>query len=222
MVFLTRTLLVRRLSRRQKTKLYEASKWSHPLYGANNTPAEGQMKGLMKGLYPATRTREYLRQGIEFRDCVKVMTINYGTYDNMKDSHSGIRSVINMNLQQIRYTNPDVHIDLIENLTPSPYITFYLDSGEKFHVDVDGREQFEILTHLQRIIGKPKRLLAQETAKEEENPANFGQNFSRKCICEAEGQVPCSSKPSEPGNARALQGKNINMNPKKYVFGKED
>nr|XP_039249974.1 28S ribosomal protein S25, mitochondrial-like [Styela clava] len=222
MVFLTRALFVRRFSRQQKIKLKDLSQWSHPLYGSEQTPVEGRMKGLMKGLYPVTRTREYLRQGIVFRDCVKVMTINYGNYEDGENNHEGIRDVINMNLQQLRYSNPNVHIDLIENLTPTPYITFYLDSGDKFHVDVDGKEQFEILTHLQKVIGKPKRLLEQEMTKKDENPANFGRKFSRKCICEVEGQVPCSSKQLEPGYARALHGKNINLNPKKYVFGKEE
>lgn len=223
MVFLTTIRLARRLSRRQKIKIREASKWDHPLYGPDKTPPEGKMKGLMKGLYPVTRTREYLKQGIIFRDCVKVMTINHGTYENMKDSHEGITDVINMNVPQMRYLNPEVQIETLENITPTPYITFYLENGDFFHVDVDGKKQFEILSHLQKVIGKPKELLEQEIAEKASSSANFGSKFERKCICEVEGQVPCSSSPSYvPGCASALMGRKINFNPKKNPFGVDE
>lgn len=223
MVFLTALRFGKRLSRARKTKIFTASQWDHPLYGSQRTPPEGRMKGLMKGLYPVTRTREYLRQGIIFRDSVKVMTVNYGTYENaehLKESHKGVTDMILMNIPQMRYMNPDVQIETIENITPTPYITFYLDNGQFFHVDVDGKSQFEILSHLQKVIGKPKELIEQETAEETISPANFGSKFERKCICMVEGQVPCSALPNcTPGSVAPLRGRNINLNPKKNPFG---
>lgn len=181
------------------------------------------MKGLMKGLYPVTRTREYLGQGIVFRDCVRVMTVNYGTYAHSEEAHAGIKNVINMNLSQMRHANPEVQIEVFENVTPTPFVSFFLDSGDKFHIDVEGKEQFEILKHIQKVIGKPPQLIAKESAEEAKNPANFGEGYDRKCMCMVEGQVPCSRLPSStPGSSHPLHGKRINLNPKKYVFGKED
>lgn len=91
MVHRTAILMVRKLTRRARRQLFEDSKWDHPLYSADKTPAEGRMKGLMKGLYPVTRTKDYLNQGIVFRNCIEVLTINAGNYEDTQDAHTGIR-----------------------------------------------------------------------------------------------------------------------------------
>lgn len=84
--------------------------------------------------------------------------------------------MVRLNFTQLQYKNPDVQILCVRNLTPSPFLTFFLgklithylnvdkdainvlilDDGEKVHVDVEGMTQMEIVRHVQKVFGKPR------------------------------------------------------------------
>ena len=79
-------------------------------------------------------------------------------------------------------------------MTPSPFITCYLDKGKKVLFDVDGHTQEEIIERLNKTVGKDVETLVQEAKekdRKEDNPANFGMKCNQLCICHVEGQVPC-------------------------------
>uniref|UniRef100_A0A8C5Y8E8 Small ribosomal subunit protein mS25 n=1 Tax=Microcebus murinus TaxID=30608 RepID=A0A8C5Y8E8_MICMU len=78
----------------------------------------------MKGRFPVRRTLQYLGQGgVVFKDAVKVMTVNYNTHGERGE---GARKFVFFNVPQIQYRNPWVQIMLFKNMTPSPFLRFYL------------------------------------------------------------------------------------------------
>uniref|UniRef100_A0A5F9DQZ0 Small ribosomal subunit protein mS25 n=1 Tax=Oryctolagus cuniculus TaxID=9986 RepID=A0A5F9DQZ0_RABIT len=78
----------------------------------------------MKGRFPIRRTLQYLGQGnVVFKDSVKVMTVNYNTRGELGE---GARKFVFFNIPQIQYRNPWVQITMFKNMTPSPFLRFYL------------------------------------------------------------------------------------------------
>ena len=71
-----------------------------------------------------------------------------------------------------------------------------------------------------------RELIEQETKAIEDNPANFGENFKRKCICHIEGQVPCSSSDAllsfDKETRKTFGFKYRPLNIKKHPYGEED
>ncbi|XP_042195499.1 28S ribosomal protein S25, mitochondrial [Callorhinchus milii] len=147
----------------------------------------------MKGRFPVRRTLEYLRSGpVVLKPSVKVMTVNYNTHGELNE---GARKFVFFNIPQIQYKNPWVQIVMFKNMTPSPFLKFYLDNAEQVLVDVEGKTNKEIVQHVRTILGKTQEVLqAEEQAqKKQSHPAHFGPKkyCLRECICEVEGQVPC-------------------------------
>ncbi|XP_017360563.1 28S ribosomal protein S25, mitochondrial [Cebus imitator] len=147
----------------------------------------------MKGRFPIRRTLQYLNQGnVVFKDSVKVMTVNYNTRGELGE---GARKFVFFNIPQIQYKNPWVQIMMFKNMTPSPFLRFYLDSGEQVLVDVETKSNKEIMEHIRKILGKTEETLREEEEEKKQlsHPANFGPRkyCLRECICEVEGQVPC-------------------------------
>uniref|UniRef100_A0A8C8WGY2 Small ribosomal subunit protein mS25 n=1 Tax=Panthera leo TaxID=9689 RepID=A0A8C8WGY2_PANLE len=106
----------------------------------------------MKGRFPIRRTLQYLGQGdVVFKDSVKVMTVNYNTHGELGE---GARKFVFFNIPQIQYKNPWVQIIMFKNMTPSPFLRFYLDSGEQVLVDVETKSNKEIMEHVKKILGK--------------------------------------------------------------------
>ncbi|KAJ0041562.1 hypothetical protein NL108_013009, partial [Boleophthalmus pectinirostris] len=58
------------------------------------------------------------------------------------------------NIPQIQYQNPRVQIMMFKNMTPSPFLKFYLDDGEQVLVDVEGKDHKQISLHVKKILGK--------------------------------------------------------------------
>ncbi|KAK3540686.1 hypothetical protein QTP70_034673 [Hemibagrus guttatus] len=146
----------------------------------------------MKGRFPIRRTLEYLQKGeVVFKNTVKIMTVNYNTRGELSE---GARKFVFFSVPQIQYKNPWVQIMMFKNMTPSPFLRFYLDDGEQVLVDVEGKDYKEITQHVRKMLGKSDKVLqAEALAKmESSNPANFGPKkyFLRECISEVEGQVP--------------------------------
>ncbi|XP_034028618.1 28S ribosomal protein S25, mitochondrial [Thalassophryne amazonica] len=149
----------------------------------------------MKGPYPIRRTLQYLQKGdIIFKDRVKIMTVNYNTSGELGE---GARKFIFFTIPQIQYKNPWVQIMMFKNITPSPFLKFYLDDGEQVLVDVEGKDYRQISQHVKKILGKSQQMLQLEAQAKMQaaNPANFGPKkyCLRECICEVDGQVPCPS-----------------------------
>lgn len=160
----------------------------------------------MKGKFPLRRTLRYLERGnVYFRDTVKIVTINYNTSG---DSHKGARDFVFYNLPQLQYRNPNVQMQTFKNLTPSPFIRCFLNEGEELLIDIDSKSNTTIMDHVHKLLGKSEEILATERKAREKktNPANFGREFSRDCICQVPGQVPCPSVVPLP---EELRGKNI-------------
>ncbi|KAM9655396.1 small ribosomal subunit protein mS25 [Haliaeetus albicilla] len=147
----------------------------------------------MKGRFPIRRTLQYLGQGdVIFKSSVKVMTVNYNTAGELSE---GARKFVFFNIPQIQYKNPWVQIMLFRNMTPSPFLRFYLDNGEQVLVDVEDKTNKEITEHIKKILGKSKETLEKEERERKKlsHPATFGPKkyHLRECMCEIEGQVPC-------------------------------
>lgn len=174
-----------------------------------------------RGIAPIRRTINYLQANpLVFKDKVKIMTVNYNEKDvkahDMDDKfahHKGAQDFVFWNLPQIQYKNPNVQIAVMKNLTPSPFITCFLESGEKVYFDVDSQTNKEITNRLVKTLGKSEEVLAAEAlaSEKKDNPANFGVHSDRQCICQIPGQVPCPGLVPVPKHWRG-----------KYVYGDED
>ncbi|XP_076040561.1 mitochondrial ribosomal protein S25 [Oratosquilla oratoria] len=145
----------------------------------------------MKGKAPIRRTLQYLKSSrLEFKDSVKIFSINYNTYG---EHHDGARDFVFWHFPQLQYKNPGVQVVSFKNLTPTPFIRIYLEDGEEVLVDIDSKSTKEIYDHIVKIVCKSDKTLAEEEREREskDNPANFGWGCSRQCICEVPGQLPC-------------------------------
>ncbi|XP_060622228.1 small ribosomal subunit protein mS25 [Anolis sagrei] len=150
----------------------------------------------MKGRFPIRRTLQYLSQGdVVFKDAVKVMTVNYNTQGPRSE---GARKFVFFNIPQIQYKNPWLQIMMFKNMTPSPFLRFYLDTGEQVLVDVEEKTNTEITQHIKKILGKSEKTLQTEALEKMKlrHPATFGPRkyHLRECMCEIEGQVPCPGR----------------------------
>ncbi|NXG06025.1 RT25 protein, partial [Sakesphorus luctuosus] len=168
----------------------------------------------MKGRFAVRRTLRYLSQGdLVFKSAVKVMTVNYNSgrdsaaragrgprrhsapARNVLSSFLPSRKFVFFNIPQIQYKNPWVQIMLFRNMTPSPFLRFYLDNGEQVLVDVEDKNNKEITEHIKKILGKSRETLEKEERERKKlsHPATFGPRkyHLRECMCEIEGQVPC-------------------------------
>lgn len=147
----------------------------------------------MKGRFPIRRRLQYLGQGdMVFKNSVKVMTVNYNTHGELGE---GARKFVFFNAPQIQNKNPWVQMMLFKNMTPSPFLRLYLDSGEQVLVDVETKSNKEIMEHTKKILGKKEETLREEELEKQQrsHPANFGPRkyCLRECLCEVEGQVAC-------------------------------
>ena len=149
----------------------------------------------MRGLAPIRRTVKYLEATpLQFKSRVKIMTINFN--DGPEDSHHrGVQDFVFWNIPQVQYRNPAVQVVTFKNMTPSPFITCFLEDNTKVYFDVDSQSNKDILRRQVKTLGKSKDVLDEEAmaADAKHNPANFGLKYGhdRHCICECPGQVPC-------------------------------
>ncbi|XP_059571898.1 small ribosomal subunit protein mS25 [Alligator mississippiensis] len=150
---------------------------------------------LMKGRFPIRRTLEYLRKGeVEFKSAVQVMMVNYNTHGQLSE---GARQFVFFTVPQLQFRNPRVQIVMFRNLTPSPFLRFYLEDGKQVLVDIEEKTNKEITEHIKKIFGKSIETLEREQqAKKVLHPATFGPKkyHLRECMCEIEGQVPCPGR----------------------------
>ncbi|UYV73547.1 MRPS25 [Cordylochernes scorpioides] len=94
---------------------------------------------------------------------------------------------------QIMYKNPHVQVVNLVNQFPTPFIRCWMDNGDDVIIDVFNKSMEEIEEHMIKILGKTREQLREEREEQREinNPAFFGQQSLRHCICEIPGQMPC-------------------------------
>ncbi len=127
------------------------------------------------------------------------MMINYnepaGVFTSKQSfpQHKGVQDFVMWTLPQIQMKNRDIQIVSLKNMTPSPFITCYLQDGSEVLFDVDGHSKEEIIERLNTTLGKSQEVLAAEAFSRQKlaNPADFGMDCSKYCICSIPGQVPC-------------------------------
>ncbi|KAK5645781.1 hypothetical protein RI129_004245 [Pyrocoelia pectoralis] len=145
----------------------------------------------MKGRAPIRRTLRYLEAGkLVLKNEIKILTINYNT---LGKHHQGTEEFVFWYLPQIQYKNPDVQVVTLKNMTPSPFVRCFYETGHQMLIECDSKSKEEIHEHLLKVVGKSEQVLkAEAIAKEKkDNPANFGVGCERHCICEIPGQVTC-------------------------------
>ncbi|XP_034950602.1 probable 28S ribosomal protein S25, mitochondrial [Chelonus insularis] len=166
----------------------------------------------MIGKEPIRRTWKYLEAGrLILKDSIQIFSLHYNT--NIGDHHEGAREFAFWDIPQVQYKNPNVQIAIFTNMTPSPFIRCFYDDGKRMLIDIDGKNKFEILEHLIKVIGKSKEELDQEALlnRTYSNSADIGNGQDKHCICEVLGQVPCPSVVPLPFHMRG-----------KYVYQKAD
>ena len=104
----------------------------------------------MKGIAPIRRTTKYLNSaGLVFKERVKIMTVNFNDTESESNSpHKGAQDFVFWNIPQVQYKNPDVQIVTLRNMTPSPFITCFLEDSSKVYFDVDSQVAAEKIRHL--------------------------------------------------------------------------
>ena len=68
--------------------------------------------------------------------------------------HEGVKDFVFWTLPQIQYTNKNLQIATFKNMTPSPFITCFLDNGRKILFDIDGQNKDDIVERLKKTLGE--------------------------------------------------------------------
>lgn len=145
----------------------------------------------MQGRAPIRRTLQYLEKGTLFmKDNVRIVNFHF---NRDQTSSKGTEDFVFWHGNQLQYKNPDIQLSVLNDLSPSPYIQVYFDTGRKLTLDVDGQDKGTIFETVKKIFCKTEGTLQAEQLEKEAktNPATFGYWCTRHCICEVPGQVPC-------------------------------
>lgn len=149
------------------------------------------------GQTPLVQTRKYLEADpIHFRNSVQVMLAHF---NEGQSASEGLKQFCVWTIPQIQFKNPHVQVNILKEMTPSPWLQFHLhdpvsENEESILVDCYGKSREQIQDHIRKVLGKTPMMLKREAAAEaakSANPANFGYDCGRWCICEVDGQVPC-------------------------------
>ncbi|KRY56944.1 putative 28S ribosomal protein S25, mitochondrial [Trichinella britovi] len=146
----------------------------------------------LRGRMPIRRTLYYLEKGdIYLREEVKIFTIGFNP---VKKNSEGAKFFTFWHWAQLQYKNPYVQFLKLRLKTPLPFVQAFLKSGEEVLMDIDGYTAEEVRSRIVAILGKTEKLLQYErlTQAKLDNPAQFGEKCARQCICEIQGQRPCS------------------------------
>uniref|UniRef100_A0A914XD09 Small ribosomal subunit protein mS25 n=1 Tax=Plectus sambesii TaxID=2011161 RepID=A0A914XD09_9BILA len=148
----------------------------------------------MRGPMPLRRTTYYLEQGhILLRDSVRIFSINFHGKPN--PLQKGAREFVFWHWAQLQYKNPSVQLVKHNNISVTPFGQAFLVNGDEVLLDFEGKTRQEIHDVIKNVLGKTELVLRREQLEQtlQKNPANFGSEFNRHCLCEVQGQQPCSS-----------------------------
>lgn len=118
----------------------------------------------MKGLHPVRRTLQHLNDTrLILKPFVRIVSVNYNTrLENSEGAkqfvywHLGkimdkplflvifLISLISLFVAQLQYKNPEVQVITFTDLTPSPFIRVFFNSGKDLLLDIDRQSKDEI------------------------------------------------------------------------------
>ncbi|KAI1713944.1 mitochondrial ribosomal protein l51 / s25 / CI-B8 domain-containing protein [Ditylenchus destructor] len=159
----------------------------------------------MRGAMPLKRTLYYLQQGkIVFRDDVAICVIGYHRFPT-KPELIGASEFVYWHYNQIQHKNPDVQLLKRENMSQVPYAMAILKDGREVVIDLDGKSKDECIEAIQSILGKTKLVQQYDMMKKslKSNVVQFGAECQRQCICEVQGQRPCTNLLEAPDFMKA-------------------
>ncbi|CAJ0928047.1 unnamed protein product, partial [Mesorhabditis belari] len=159
----------------------------------------------MHGAMPLRRTYYFLQQGkIHFRDNVAVFAMSF--HLRPKAEQKGARDFIFWHWAQLQHNNPTVQLVKHRDMVITPFARAYLKDGREVLFDLEGMNREEIEQHIIKTLGKTELVRKRESleAIAKVNPADFGSNCGRQCMCEVQGQHPCTGMIYAP---KVLTGK---------------
>ncbi|CAI5448945.1 unnamed protein product [Caenorhabditis angaria] len=148
----------------------------------------------MHGSMPLRRTFFYLQQGkIKFRDTVHVFSLGFNR--NPTPEQAGARDFVYWHWAQLQYHNPKVQLVKHVDKVITPFARAYLEDGREVLFDLENLKREEIEETLAKTLGKTELVERRERLESiaKLNPADFGSKNERQCICEVQGQHPCTS-----------------------------
>lgn len=106
----------------------------------------------MKGFAPVRRTIDYLTKSkLILKPYVRILAIHY---NRKQESHQEVKDFVFWHLPHLQYKNPDVQVLTIRELTPTPFIRVWLESGRDLVLDVDRQSKDEIHDRILRCLCK--------------------------------------------------------------------
>ncbi|KAK6750280.1 hypothetical protein RB195_002331 [Necator americanus] len=171
----------------------------------------------MHGTMPLRRTFYYLLQGkIKFRDDVQVFAVGFHRLPN--EQQQGVRDFVFWHWAQLQYKNPRVQLVKHIDAVITPFARAYLKDGREVLFDLEGMTREEIETRIATTLGKTELVKKREELMEiaKMNPADFGSKCKRQCICEVQGQHPCTALLRAPKYMTGQVGRRsvfVEMNP---------
>ncbi|KJH51890.1 hypothetical protein DICVIV_01969 [Dictyocaulus viviparus] len=148
----------------------------------------------MHGTMPLRRTYYFLQQGkIIFRDDVQVFAVGFQRRPTSVEQQ-GVRDFVFWHWAQLQYKNPTVQLVKHIDIVITPFAKAYLKDGREVLFDLEGMTREEIEARIAKTLGKTEKVIRREELVEiaELNPADFGSNCKRQCMCEIQGQHPCT------------------------------
>jgi len=147
-----------------------------------------------RGVMPLRRTLFYLKQGkIILREDVAVLSI--GFHRRPKPEQLGAREFVFWHYAQLQYKNPHLQLLKVSDVCPTPYAQAFLVDGREVMFDLENKTKDEIAEIIQGTLGKTALVKQREYLEQMQlhNPAEFGSKCKRQCMCEVQGQRPCSA-----------------------------
>ncbi|CAD6197174.1 unnamed protein product [Caenorhabditis auriculariae] len=130
---------------------------------------------------------------IKFRDNVQVFAIGFHRRPN--EQQMGARDFVYWHWAQLQYHNSKVQLVKHVDKVITPFARAYLTDGREMLFDLEGMQREEIEETLARSLGKTELVERRERLESiaKLNPADFGSKSERQCICEVQGQHPCTA-----------------------------
>ncbi|KAL3102201.1 hypothetical protein niasHS_003610 [Heterodera schachtii] len=178
------------------------------------------MRGpFMRGTMPLRRTFYYLGQGkIHLREEVKVFAIAFHNFPNV--AQEGAREFVFWHWAQLQFKNPHVQFVKLADVCVTPFAQAFLGDGREVVFDLECRTREQISESLIGTLGMTEtvRKRMKMDSYKRENPAEFGYGCERQCICEMQGQHPCTAILYAPKHLRgSWRWNHSTYNPEKPV-----
>ncbi|GMR48052.1 hypothetical protein PMAYCL1PPCAC_18247, partial [Pristionchus mayeri] len=159
-----------------------------------SSPSPLSTMPFMHGKMPLRRTYFYLQQGkIKFRDNVAVFSMGYPR--NVERVLDGANQFVFWHWAQLQFHNPRVQLVKQMDKVITPYAKAFLKDGREVLFDLEGLSREDIEKELIQTLGKTELVLKRESLEKMAalNPASFGSACKRQCMCEIQGQHPCTA-----------------------------